>query len=322
MTEALLHWFEAHKRDLPWRQDRSPYRVWIAEIMLQQTQVATVIPYFKRWLERFPNAATLAQAPLDEVLKLWEGLGYYRRARLLHEAANRVLKDYGGTLPERYDDLLMLPGIGPYTAAAIASLAFGERVLAVDGNVKRVAARLFMLPGAVSEKTVKEKLEPHLPTDEPGSFNEALMELGATVCTPTSPRCSVCPLAGYCQAFQNNRVADFPQPKPKKPVPQLERYALVCLSEQGIYLRQRGADEMLGGLWGFPLSESSPAGRMLPSVKHAYTHFKITTTPLLVATTAHCDETGRFVATDELAKLALSKLDHKILQVLRSSNLL
>ena len=170
--------------------------------MLQQTQVATVIPYFEQWLLRFPTLEALAAAPLGDVLKAWEGLGYYRRARLLHEGAKQVVTQHGGALPKRYDALLKLPGIGPYTAAAVASLAFGEQVLAVDGNVKRVAARLFCLSGEVGARDAETHLGPHLPATKAGAFNEALMELGATVCTPRSPRCEACPVSGLLWSLQ------------------------------------------------------------------------------------------------------------------------
>ena len=323
MTEELLSWFGETGRDLPWRRERTPYRVLVSEVMLQQTQVATVVPYFERWLGRFPTLQALADAPLDDVLKKWEGLGYYRRARFLHEAARAVQKNYGGELPRRYDELLELPGVGAYTAAAVASLAFGEDVLAVDGNVKRVASRLFTLPQP-TEKAVKEKLLPHLPKARAGAFNEALMELGALLCTPRAPRCNACPVSGSCEAFRTGRVAEFPPPKPKKKVPHVKRFALVRVEDGALWLRRRGEGEMLGGLWGFPLLEEATEeaveeavmGKRLGSVTHAYTHFKITATPVLVA---KAPEEGLFVRIEDLPKLALSKLDHKILGVYLAS---
>lgn len=287
--------------------------------MLQQTQVATVIPYYQRWLEHFPTLRDLAQAPLDDVLKLWEGLGYYRRARLLHQAAQSVENHYRGTLPRTYAELRTLPGIGSYTAAAIASIAFGEAVLAVDGNVRRVAARLFMLPGQPDEATINVHLEPHLPADDPGAFNEALMELGATVCSPKAPACSLCPLSDRCAAYRADQVEAFPHAKARRNMPHLERYALVHDHRGALWLRQRAPEEMLGGLWGFPLAETSPpelAGKRLPKVRHAYTHFKITVTPVLVSS---APGDGRYVLVEDLDKLALSKLDHKILERWRNA---
>ena len=313
MTDALLKWFKEHQRVLPWRVERTPYRAWVSEIMLQQTQVATVIPYFERWMSRYPDIATLAATPLDDVLKSWEGLGYYRRARLLHQASQQVLHTHDGDLPRTYEALRELPGVGSYTAGAIASMVFGEDVLAVDGNIKRVAARLFAMPGEVTEKGVKEKLEPFLPTGRAGVFNEALMELGATVCTPRNPRCDLCPVRQFCEAFKQARVAEFPSPKPRRVVPHHHRYALINLQKGSLWLRQRDPDEMLGGLWGFPLTEASPeTGQALPTVQHLYTHLRVTATPVVVDNMPP-DVPGEAIPIRLIPSLALSKLDHKIL---------
>lgn len=312
LAADLLAWFGGAKRALPWREVCTPYRVLVSEVMLQQTQVATVVPFFRRWMARFPSLQALAAAPLDDVLKAWEGLGYYSRARRLQEAARAALDRHGG-LPESYAALLKLPGIGPYTAAAVASLAFGERALAVDGNVKRVAARLFCLPGEVTREAVRARLEPHLPDDAPGDFNEALMELGALVCTARAPQCPRCPVQAHCGAYQQGAVARFPAPKARKRVPHVRRYALVCARDGALWLRQRPIGEMLGGLWGFPLTEEAPPGAQLGAVKHAYTHFRITATPVLVEAPPPGD--GRFVRAAELRALPLAKLDHKVLEV-------
>jgi A/G-specific adenine glycosylase len=184
--------------------------------MLQQTQVTTVIPYFERWLKKFPTVQTLASAPIDEVLKQWEGLGYYRRARNLHKAAQIITFEKKGGFPRSYEGWKELPGIGSYTAAAISSIVNGEKVLAVDGNVKRVAARLFMIKGEVTEKEAKKRLEPYLPQVNSGDFNEALMELGATICTPKNPKCLFCPVNTYCKAYQKGQVDKFPSLKLEK----------------------------------------------------------------------------------------------------------
>jgi A/G-specific adenine glycosylase len=285
--------------------------------MLQQTPAKTVIPYFERWMARFSNVAELAAAPLDEVLKAWEGLGYYRRARLLHRAARMVEGEVTGELPRSYADWLKLPGVGPYTAAAIASLACGEDVVAADGNVKRVAARLFKLPGKVSEEAVGKMLEPHLPAGRAGEFNEALMELGAILCLPQHPRCHLCPISAHCQAFQTGETARYPQPAPRRAVPHLERYALVSYEAETFWLTRRPESAMLGGLWGFPLTEALPSGQilkqMLKEVRHAYTHFTITVTPCLIHAPVE-GLSGRYVGLEELPQLALSRLDHKILE--------
>ncbi len=319
LTDALLEWFERTRRKLPWRASRTPYRVLVSEVMLQQTQVATVVPYFERWLARFPDVQTLADAPLDDALKLWEGLGYYRRARNLHRAAQLVAQQ-GGVFPTDYQGWLSLPGVGPYTAAALASIVNGESVVAVDGNVKRVSARLFVLEGEVKPEVAREHLEPLLPQGRPGDFNEALMELGATVCTPKRPTCQRCPLSAYCLAYQTGRVEALPTPKTRAAIPHRVRYAVVDVQDEKIWLRQRGADEMLSGLWGFALLEELPPNaQTLPPVTHAYTHFSTAVTPVL--TTSRGLE-GAFVPTSDLDALALSTLDRKILSGLRDAGIL
>lgn len=324
VTAELLEWFYQVKRILPWRRDRNAYRVWISEIMLQQTQVAVVVPYFERWLERFPDVQILAAAPIDDVLKLWEGLGYYRRARNLYKTAQLIALGREGVFPNNYEAWLELPGVGPYTAAAIASIVDGEAVVAVDGNVKRVAARVFGIAGEIKAEEVRARLQPYLPTNTPGDFNEALMELGATVCTPRNSACSKCPLANRCVAFQENRLAELPTPKPKRARPHRERYALIDLQgtaqDAALWLRQRAPEEMLPGLWGFVLLEEKPVGaRAFPAAEHIYTHFSTRVTPVL---TPHCQHEGRYVAVSDLGSLALSTLDHKILDILREAELL
>ncbi len=315
MTKQLLAWFHKKRRDLPWRKDRNPYKVWISEIMLQQTQVATVIPYFERWLKQFPTIQDLAKAPQDKVLKQWEGLGYYRRVRFLHQSA-RAIEQQG--FPEDFKGWLELPGIGPYTAAAISSIVNGEKVVAVDGNVKRVVSRVFALP-EVSEVIASQKLSPLIPAKTPGDFNEAMMELGATLCTPKNPKCPECPLKGQCQAFLQKRVADFPAPKPKSVIPHHQKYALIYIDHSQLWLYQRSQEEMLNGLWGFILEDKKPKGKSLPKVNHAYTHFRLTVTPIIISTKP---KNGKFIKLKTLEKLALSRLDYKILEVLSQQGIL
>lgn len=319
LSDGLLAWFDAQGRTLPWREARTPYRALVAEVMLQQTQVATALPYFERWLARFPTVEALAAAPPGEVLKLWEGLGYYRRAHNLHRAA-RLVAERGGAFPEGYEGWLELPGVGPYTAAALASMLSGERVLAVDGNVKRLAARLFGLEGEVSAERARAALAPHQSGARPGDFNEALMDLGATICTPKRPACERCPLSAHCLALRSGRAGELPTPKARAARPHRERYAVVDLRGEEIWLRQRPPQEMLSGLWGFVLLEALPAGaRALEPVSHAYTHFSTTVTPVL--TTIEGLE-GRFVPVRQLEALALSTLDRKILATLRAAGIL
>ncbi len=325
-TRRLLTWFAAHRRRLPWRKEpRDPYHVWVSEVMLQQTQVRTVIDYFNRWMDRFPSIPALAEAPLEAVLKAWEGLGYYSRARNLHKAARILVADFDGKLPRSARELQRLPGIGPYTAAAIASLAFGEDWVAVDGNIRRVASRLFAAKEDLPRKEVERLLAPLFPPGEAGRVNEALMELGALCCTPVSPACDDCPLRSFCGAFEEGNPEDYPVSKRKKKIPHVRRKGLLILGEGGLYLKRRPEEGMLGGLWGVPLLEDREApfslsgGTVLNEVSHAYTHFRITVTPIVVKEGGleYKPGNGRFVPFDEIPHLALSTLDHKILERLR-----
>lgn len=253
---ALLRWYRRARRDLPWRRTRDPYLVWLSEIMLQQTRVETVVPYYARFLAAFPRLEQLAAAPLDRVLKLWEGLGYYRRARNLHHAAQRVVRDHAGRFPQSSAALQQLPGVGRYTAAAIASIAFGESVAVLDGNVKRVLARLFAIDAPSDQAATIERLwqlaEALVAPRAPGDFNQALMELGATVCTPHSPRCDVCPLRAACVAHARGRTAELPRKRLRRAVPLVEAVA-AAIERNGRYLLvQRPARGLLGGLWELP----------------------------------------------------------------------
>lgn len=315
-TASLLEWFRQHKRDLPWRHSRTPYRVWLSEVMLQQTQVKTVIPYFERWLRVFPDVQSLAAAPIDAVLKQWEGLGYYRRARNLHRAAQQVV-EASGVFPVSYEGWLALPGIGPYAAAAIASIVNSEAVVAVDGNVRRVAARLFLLEEVPEDKNVRTRLTRYIPQNAPGDFNEALMELGATLCSKQTPQCLCCPVNNFCKAYKAGRANELPVKAARKKPPHYSKYALIQHQADALWLRQRGADEMLSGLWGFVLLDVQPGGTTLAPVKHAYTHFSLTVTP--VVTAVPDGTTGQFVSLGQLDTLALSTLDHKILAVVRGA---
>jgi A/G-specific adenine glycosylase len=256
VRRLLLDAYDAGNRSLPWRGESDPYRIWVSEVMLQQTRVETVVPYYERWLERFPDMDSLAAANEDEVLRIWQGLGYYSRARRLQEGARVVRERYSGTLPEKSEELRKLPGIGEYTAGAIASIAFGEAVPAVDGNVKRVLSRLFDLadPSATQFRSFATHL---IDPQRPGDFNQALMELGALVCVPRSPRCEACPLEAECLALERGTVAERPAKRPKKTVPELEMVVLVAAArddEGGLHvlLRKRPATGLLAGMWEFP----------------------------------------------------------------------
>lgn len=261
---ALLAWFEAHKRPMPWRGTRDPYRIWVSEVMLQQTQVATVIPYYERFMRRFPTVDTLAAAPLDEVLKHWEGLGYYSRARNLQKAAQAVVAEHGGRFPVDYDAIRALPGIGDYTGGAVASIAFNLPRPAVDGNVFRVLSRLFVVEDDVarpqSRKRFEDLAERLIPPGEAWRFNQALMELGATVCSPLQAQCGACPVASHCEARRQDRVAELPV-KSKKAPPRPVTFAVGLVADAlgRLLIVRRPAEGLLGGLWEFPTIEVDSA---------------------------------------------------------------
>jgi len=251
-SASLLRWYRNHQRDLPWRHTKNPYHIWVSEIMLQQTRVETVKDYYHRFLMRFPDIEALAAAPESDVLKLWEGLGYYSRARNLQRAAQTVVQTLGGKVPDSYADWLRLPGVGAYTGAAIASIAFGEAVPAVDGNVKRVAARLYGIRDPMENLSVLKRMNALLaeaiPVNEAGNFNQAMMELGATVCLPRAPRCDQCPLRLSCDALAEGDAESLPVHEKKQPAKQLE-IGVCILTFEGKVLVFRRTERLLHGLY-------------------------------------------------------------------------
>ncbi len=301
-VQALLAWYDEHRRTFPWRTERpDPYAVWVAEIMLQQTRTETVRPYFQRWMARFPTLADVAQADPQEVLALWEGLGYYRRALLLWEAARQVIERFDGRLPEEPEALETLPGIGPYTARAIASIAYGKDVAVVDGNVKRVLSRLFALEAPIDrstgERRIWELAQAHLPAGQAAAYNQALMDLGATLCLPRHPQCGRCPVRPWCRAYASGAPTQWPRRTPKKKIPHYTVVAGVVRRGPKVLLARRPEGGLLGGLWEFPGGKVEPgetleaalerelqeelairvkAGPVLGTFRHAYSHFRIT----------------------------------------------
>ena len=256
VSEQLIQWFELNRRLLPFRQEPSAYHIWVSEIMLQQTRVAAVLPYFQRFMEAFPTVEALAQADTERLMKLWEGLGYYSRARNLQKAARILTEQYGGRFPETYRELTALPGIGDYTAGAILSIAFGQAVPAVDGNVIRVASRVMGIRENVGIPSVRreleEKVDSLVPAARPGDFNQALMDLGAAICVPGTPNCDVCPLRAHCDAYDAGDAEDLPVLPQKNPPKPFDWDVLLIFSGEKVLMRQR-TETMLHGLWVFPM---------------------------------------------------------------------
>jgi A/G-specific adenine glycosylase len=345
----LLIWYDQHAIDLPWRENQDAYRVWLSEIMLQQTQVETVKPYFARFLATFPTVHDLAEAPLDHVLKMWEGLGYYSRARHLHQTAQVISRDHDDQFPRTVDELLKLPGIGRYTAGAIASIAFGQPVPVLDGNVIRVFARLTDLVADVTEPVVKDDLwklaENWLYPERPGDYNQALMELGRLVCKPRSPLCAQCPLQKHCKSFANSTQAQRPVKKQKAATPHYHVTAGMIWNDSGeLLIAQRPLDGLLGGLWEFPGGKVEPGetlpdclrrelreeldievevGELFTVVQHAFTHFRIT---LHAFTCRYLSgqpqalgvQDWAWVAPAELNKYAFGKADREVIRALEN----
>lgn len=301
LVRSLLDWYSVNHRALPWRSVKDPWPVWVSEIMLQQTQVATVLPYFSRFMNQFPTLASFAAAGEESVLKVWEGLGYYSRARNLQTAARQVMSLHGGIIPTRYDDLIQLKGVGPYTAAAISSICGGEPKPAVDGNVLRVVARWMELPDDIAKPQTRQQittfLEPLIPADHPGDFNQAMMELGALICRPANPDCTSCPVHPDCLAGKNGTAIRFPVKTRKTGKPHHDISVGLLIRGHHILVARRREGQMLAGLWEFPGGKAEKGetseealirelkeevdltvvpDRLLVTVPHEFTHKKIT----------------------------------------------
>ncbi len=348
--KTLLDWYRRMRRDLPWRRTGDPYRIWISEIMLQQTRVDQVLPYYQRFMARFPDVTSLARADLDEVLRLWEGLGYYSRARNMHKAARQIVDRHAGRFPDTHEEAIALPGIGPYTAAAILSIAFGQPWPVVDGNVIRVISRLFGIGEDVRLGSVQKTIARHaaelLDRENPADFNQAMMELGATVCTPAAPSCSSCPLQERCHAFRHNATDQYPYKSPARKRPHHHIAIGVVRDTSGRLLIARRPDHaMLGGLWEFPGGKQEKgealrdtvrrelgeelgvdvdvAPKPFRVVRHAYSHFTITLHAFHATLKdgsphpeAQNGEPLRWVASDELTEYAFPKANRLITETL------
>ncbi len=300
-SRELLRWFECHgRKDLPWQQDPTPYRVWVSEIMLQQTRVSSVIPYYARFMRRFPDVITLADAAEDEVLHLWSGLGYYSRARNLHRAAKKIRDEFGGRFPEEFETIQSLPGIGRSTAGAILSLALNRCFPILDGNVKRALARCFVVEGwpgnAAVQKTLWQWAERLLPNGRCREYNQALMDLGATLCSRSKPQCGACPLHILCEAHQRGIPEAYPAPKPRRPLPERAVRLLIIRNREGeLLLEKRPSEGVWGGLWSLPEcppgqdplalcgEQLNVAGAEIhpwPMFRHTFSHFHLDIEPV------------------------------------------
>ncbi|WP_368883069.1 A/G-specific adenine glycosylase [Proteus mirabilis] len=300
-SQVVLDWYHKYgRKTLPWQQEKTPYHVWLSEVMLQQTQVATVIPYFERFIARFPNVTALAKAPLDEVLHLWTGLGYYARARNLHKAAQHIVDKHQGQFPDTFEDVCALPGVGRSTAGAILSLSLKKPYPILDGNVKRVLARCYAVEGWPGKKEVENKLweisELVTPTKGVEYFNQAMMDLGAMVCTRTKPKCELCPLSTGCMAYAHHSWADYPGKKPKKVIPEKTTYFLILQYDNLVWLDKRPPAGIWGGLFAFPQFETkmlleqwlaehgleNNKTEQLISFRHTFSHFHLDIVPICV----------------------------------------
>ena len=340
----LIRWFEKNGRDLPWRKTRDPYAIWVSEIMLQQTQVATVIPYYKKFLKTFPTIRFLARADLSKVLKVWEGLGYYSRARNIHRTSQVVLNRFHGIFPNNLKDLLSLPGIGRSTAGAILSFAYNKDAPILDGNVKRVISRLFAIPGN-SKKGETEDLwkisESLIPKGRANYFNQALMDLGSVICTPKGPQCSHCPLQNFCQGYLSGKPESYPSRAVKKTIPHITAVSAVIVKDEKVLLNQRPPRGFLGGLWEFPnwKIEEKQRSRLglrlrnyikkelgmdvkekgsIGTFHQTYSHFKLTLHAY------HCQNIngkgkGRWVPIKNLRFFPMSKIHRKIADTILSN---
>ncbi|MGB0446134.1 MAG: A/G-specific adenine glycosylase [Pseudomonadales bacterium] len=336
-AQQLLSWFDDHGRhNLPWQDNRNAYRVWVSEIMLQQTQVATVSPYFERFMARFPQLSDLAAAPVDDVLALWTGLGYYSRARNLHKCAQVVTEQYQGDFPTDTQTLAQLPGIGPSTAAAIVSQAYNKPAAILDGNVKRVLTRIYAIEGWPGQKVIEQQLwelaKQLTPQQRNADYTQAIMDLGATICRRNKPLCVACPMQNNCQALAQDKVSALPTRKPKKDLPEKQVWTLLLTDhQQNVQLYQRPHKGIWGGLWSLPefacledlqnhlallgTTNSQP----LPEVKHAFSHYKLTLHPYRVSLPAnhgYIQETTRlkWYASQQIDTIGLPSPIKQILQ--------
>lgn len=349
LRRLLTRWYQNNRRSLPWRKTKDPYAIWVSEVMLQQTQVKTVIPYYDGFLDRFPDVDILARADQQDVLKAWEGLGYYGRARHLHTAAKIVVAEHSGQMPQSWKQIRQLPGIGDYIAAAVLSIAFDQVFPVVDGNVKRVMSRLFQIAAPVNKsasyKRFYEVMAALIDPAQPGVFNQSVMELGALVCKIRQPRCTRCPLLKDCRSYQSDTVTDYPKREPSRRTPEYRIVVGVVIKHGNILITRRPSKGLLGGLWEFPggkikAGEAPEAAcirelkeevnlrvnvaSFLTRVKHAYTHFKIKMDVFLcnyLSGTIRLNGPVDFkwITLDQIDRFPFPKANHKFMPLLHKA---
>jgi len=338
-AKAVLHWFDQHGRhDLPWQHDKTPYRVWVSEIMLQQTQVTTVIPYYQKFMSSFPNVEALANASSDDVLHHWTGLGYYARARNLHKCAQTVVQEYGGEFPQTVEELESLSGIGRSTAGAIASISMGKHAAILDGNVKRVLSRFHAIEGWPGNKKVADQMweiaERYTPAKRTGDYTQAMMDLGATLCTRSKPQCQICPLMLQCEAYAQDRVKEFPNSKPKKEKPIKSVRLLILQHKREVLLLQQPNSGIWGGLWIFPqqpmeqtpfespwlIQEAVKATEHKEVFRHTFSHYHLDIEPVRVELSRKPDQVAEtqllWYNLDNPASVGLAAPVKKLLETL------
>ena len=347
IKNQLLHWYNNNKRALPFRKTNDPYKIWVSEVMLQQTQIKTVIPFYNRWVKEYPTLKSAANANLDKLLKLWEGLGYYSRCRNFHKALKIVEQKYKGEIPNSLDEFLSLPGVGEYTAGAVLSIGYQKCISAIDGNVTRVMARILGIKNLTikNKRRIKRNVQKLIPKTDPGNFNQGLMELGALICTPTKPKCEICPVSNFCKAYKYNEPALYPLKKKKKANPHYTVVAGIIWRDDKFFIQKRDENAMLGGLWEFPggkvengesledaLSrEIKEECNFIPViknkagfVKHSYSHFSISFHCF------HCSENGNgfnqgnrgaWITIKEIESYTFPKANHKIFSLINKAGL-
>ena len=344
----LINWYRKNKRLLPWRGEKDPYKIWLSEVMLQQTQVETVIPFYKNWIQRFPDISSVAEASQDEVLKYWEGLGYYSRCRNFHRACQIVVNNYSGKIPNQLEDFRKLPGVGDYTAAAVLSFAFGKSTPVIDGNVSRVMSRLvkFSEPVEKGRTVFRKQLEEWIDPENPGEFNQAIMELGSLVCRRNQPHCIKCPVIDFCAGYKSGSPGKYPMKVSRSPIPHKTMAAAVIWNNSKFFIQKRPSNSLLGGLWELPgvevTNKKSKEHQLVKDIKkcigfeiqpatkigfvqHAYSHFKVTLHGYhcrLINNNLLKNPTKKhgWISPDGISHYPFPRVNHKLFEILQGQN--